>query len=52
MIIRPAYDLLGRDEVGSQSSYNDGHHVHTIGREKGNEFGEDVLRKHYFQQKH
>ncbi|MBK8089144.1 MAG: DUF3500 domain-containing protein [Chitinophagaceae bacterium] len=27
-------------------------HIHTIWREKGNEFGEDVLKKHYQQEKH
>lgn len=27
-------------------------HIHTIWREKGNEFGEDVLKKHYRQEKH
>ncbi len=27
-------------------------HIHTIWREKGNEYGEDMLKKHYQQQKH
>ena len=27
-------------------------HIHTIWREKGNEYGEDVLKKHYLQEKH
>src|SRR6478752_553372 len=27
-------------------------HIHTIWREKGNEFGEDILKKHYMQEKH
>jgi hypothetical protein len=27
-------------------------HIHTIWREKGNEFGEDILKKHYIQEKH
>ena len=27
-------------------------HIHTIWREKGNEFGEDVLKKHYLNEKH
>ena len=27
-------------------------HIHTIWREKGNEFGEDLLKKHYMQEKH
>jgi hypothetical protein len=31
---------------------NHGNHIHTIWREKGNEYGEDVLRKHYLETKH
>jgi hypothetical protein len=31
---------------------NRGNHIHTIWREKGNEYGEDVLRKHYLETKH
>lgn len=27
-------------------------HIHTIWREKGNEYGEDMLKKHYQQEKH
>ncbi len=27
-------------------------HIHTIWREKGNEYGEDVLKKHYLSEKH
>jgi hypothetical protein len=27
-------------------------HIHTIWREKGNEFGEDLLKKHYQGDKH
>ena len=27
-------------------------HIHTIWREKGNEFGEDILKKHYTSEKH
>lgn len=30
----------------------DGNHIHSIWREKGNEYGEDVLKKHYLQEKH
>ena len=29
-----------------------GNHIHTIWREKGNEFGEDILKKHYSAEKH
>ncbi|MGB4773198.1 MAG: DUF3500 domain-containing protein [Chitinophagaceae bacterium] len=31
---------------------NRGNHIHTIWREKGNEYGEDLLRKHYLETKH
>ena len=29
-----------------------GNHIHSIWREKGNEFGEDILKKHYQAEKH
>lgn len=31
---------------------NGANHIHAIWREKGNEFGEDVLKKHYLTEKH
>jgi len=31
---------------------NRSNHIHAIWREKGNEFGEDVLKKHYLSEKH
>ncbi len=31
--------------------YN-GNHIHAIWREKNNEYGEDVLKKHYLTEKH
>lgn len=31
---------------------NRGNHIHTIWREKGNEYGEDVLKRHYLETKH
>jgi Protein of unknown function (DUF3500) len=31
---------------------NSANHIHTIWREKGNEYGEDVLKKHYLMEKH
>lgn len=36
--------LIEYDNVGFQ---NDGNHVHAILREKGSEFGEDILKQHY-----
>lgn len=35
------------------SGFNGGaNHIHAIWREKGNEYGEDLLRKHYLSEKH
>jgi hypothetical protein len=31
---------------------NSANHIHSIWREKGNEYGEDVLKKHYLMEKH
>lgn len=31
---------------------NDANHIHAIWREKGNEYGEDVLKQHYLSEKH
>jgi hypothetical protein len=42
--------LIEFDNAGGPR--RDGNHIHTIWREKGNEFGEDVLKKHYMQEKH
>jgi hypothetical protein len=41
--------LIEYDNVGFQ---NDGNHIHAILREKGNDFGEDLLKQHYLQSKH
>lgn len=41
--------LIEYDNVGFQ---NNGDHIHTIYREKGNDFGEDVLKSHYLEHKH
>ncbi len=38
--------LIEYDNVGFQ---NDGNHIHAILHEKGNEFGEDILKQHYAQ---
>lgn len=42
--------LIEFDNAGGPR--RDGNHIHTIWREKGNEYGEDVLKKHYMQEKH
>jgi hypothetical protein len=41
--------LIEYDNVGFQ---NDGNHIHAILREKGNDFGEDMLKNHYMETKH
>lgn len=41
--------LIEYDNVGFQ---NDGNHIHAILREKGQDFGEDLLKRHYLETKH
>ena len=41
--------LIEYDNVGFQ---NDGNHIHAILREKGNDFGADILKQHYLDSKH
>lgn len=41
--------LIEYDNVGFQ---NDGNHIHAILREKGNDFGDDLLKQHYLEAKH
>lgn len=41
--------LIEYDNVGFQ---NDGNHIHAILREKGQDFGDDMLRQHYLEAKH
>jgi hypothetical protein len=41
--------LIEYDNVGFQ---NDGNHIHAILREKGNDFGADILKQHYLESKH
>jgi hypothetical protein len=41
--------LIEYDNVGFQQ---DGNHIHAILREKGNDFGEDVLKSHYLTSEH
>ena len=41
--------LIEYDNMGFQ---HDGNHIHAILREKGNDFGEDILKKHYLESKH
>ncbi len=49
------YVINGPDFIIEYDNYgfnNDGNHIHAIWREKGNDFGEDILKKHYLEHKH
>jgi len=46
------YILNGPTFLIEFDNRNQGNHVHAIWREKGNEFGEDVLKQHYLKEKH
>ncbi len=53
---KPYYYILNGPgfliEFDNRGFQNDGNHIHAIWREKGNEYGEDVLKKHYLSEKH
>ncbi len=53
---KPHYYIIhGPDfiiEYDNRGFQNNGNHIHTIWREKGNDFGEDLLKKHYQDHKH
>jgi len=49
------YVINGPDfliEYDNAGFLDNGNHIHAIWREKGNDFGEDLLKKHYAQHKH
>ncbi len=48
IIHSPDY-IIEYDNVGFD---NDGNHIHSIWREKKNDFGEDILKQHYKRHKH
>jgi hypothetical protein len=53
---KPHYYILNGPtfliEYDNRGFQNNGNHIHAIWREKGNEYGEDVLKKHYLSEKH
>ncbi len=54
---RPHYYIINGPTFLIEFDNNGGparsaNHIHTIWREKGNEYGEDVLRQHYLSEKH
>ena len=55
-IRKPNYYIINSPdfiiEYDNAGFNNDGNHIHSIWREKGNDFGEDILKTHYLQHKH
>lgn len=55
-IHKPYYYVLNGPtfliELDNKGFNNDGNHIHAIWREKGNEYGEDILKKHYLSGQH
>jgi len=49
---KPHYFLLNGPSFIIEFANNNGNHIHAIWREKGNEYGEDVLKQHYLSEKH
>lgn len=49
---KPHYYVLNGPTFIIEFDNASGKHIHAIWREKGNEFGEDVLKKHYRLEKH
>jgi Protein of unknown function (DUF3500) len=49
---KPHYFLLNGPTFIIEFANNNGNHIHAIWREKGNEYGEDVLRQHFLSEKH
>jgi len=48
-VINSPVFLIEYDNMGFQRN---GNHIHSIWREKGNDFGEDILKEHYLEHKH
>ena len=46
------YIINGPDFLIEYDNHNDGNHIHAILREKGNDFGDDILNQHYKTSKH
>lgn len=49
---KPHYFILNGPTFLIEFANNNGNHIHAIWREKGNEYGEDVLRQHFLLEKH
>jgi hypothetical protein len=48
---KPHYFILNGPTFLIEFANNNGNHIHAIWREKGNEYGEDVLRQHFLNEK-
>ncbi len=48
---KPHYFILNGPTFLIEFANNNGNHIHAIWREKGNEYGEDVLRQHFLSEK-
>ena len=46
------YIINAPDFLIEYDNANGGNHIHAITREKGNDFGEDLLKQHYLEVKH
>ncbi len=51
---KPHYYIINGPDfiIEYDNANNKGNHIHTIWREKGNDFGEDILKTHYSEHKH
>src|SRR5689334_7182629 len=56
VVHKPYYYILNGPnfiiELDNRGFQDNGNHIHAIWREKNNEYGEDVLKKHYLTEKH
>jgi len=49
---KPSYYVINGPDFIIEFDNRNGNHIHTIWREKGNDFGEDILKTHYLKHKH
>jgi hypothetical protein len=49
---KPSYYIINGPDFIIEFDNRNGDHIHTIWREKGNDFGEDLLKTHYLNHKH
>ncbi|KAF0236296.1 MAG: hypothetical protein FD181_2867 [Prolixibacteraceae bacterium] len=49
---KPHYYIINGPDYLIEYDNKSGNHIHAIWREKGNDFGEDILKEHYLEHKH